>query len=249
MSTTTIGLVIIGLAAILLTGTSILFNKSINYSTRRMPAVERLKSARIAALEQGAKSGIVLGNHLWAIPYHGLGLHPLTILPNLTGGETMMKGSQEIYGGDGSLVVFARQILSGKYLQGYSEGLANPDEHVFLPGPTPLTFTAGILPVLSMKQTRSLFLSGSFGPESLLWSEAGLSNGAAVFAAAGSMTSQAVLYGAVRDILLGEEVYMLPGLLSPSSSNKGGWLTEDVLRIALILMLLLGAVLKLAGVL
>lgn len=243
------GWVIIGLSALLLLGTGILLKDRFDYSVRRMASIQALINARTAALERGQQMGVTLGHHLWAWPYHGLGLYPLVVLPTLTDPETMVDGSQGLYGSDGSLILFARQIISGRYREGYSEDLASPGAYVNLPGPTSLSFTAGLMSELCMYPYSSLLLMGSYGPESSLWAEAALSRGSHVFAAAGSLASQAVLYLIVRDILLGEEVFMLPGLLAPAVKHRAGWLTEDVLRIVLILALIAGALFKMVGVL
>jgi hypothetical protein len=70
-----------------------------------------------------------------------------------------------------------------------------------------------------------------------------------VFAAAGSVIAQAALFLNVRDLLIGEEVFMLPGLMEPTPPNQAGWLTEDILRAALMGLLIVAVILKVAGLL
>ncbi len=244
-----IGWVIIGLSAGLLFGLSFLIKDFDIYQIRWPAMISRLIASRASAIEQGKKRQVVLGHQLWSHTYPGLGLHTLSVLPDFLDPESVVDGGQSVSGGDGSLVVFARQMITGRYRDGFSLALQDASLESKLYGPTPLSFTAGFLPELGMDPQGSLALFGDYGPEAALWVEAARTRHGRVFAAAGSIDSQASLFMTVPDLLIGEEVYMLPGLLSPTSKNRAGWLTEDFVRIILILMIVFGAILKMVGVL
>jgi len=53
----------------------------------------------------------------------------------------------------------------------------------------------------------------------------------------------------VQDMLLGEEVFMLAPSLAGSQQSRTALVVEDLLRVALIVLLVTGAVLKMCGVL
>ena len=249
MTWTQIGWTIIALAAVLLAGFSLLFSRRYQYLARKNPAVTRLQDQRVIAVERGVGRQVVLGEGLWTHAYAGLGLHALMMLPGMVCPEDSVEGGQVISTGSGALVLFARQIVQGCYQDGFSPGLQDHILPISLPGPTPLSFTAGLLPDLSLQPPGSLAMFGSFGLSAPLWAEAAQIKGGHVFAAAGSITAQAALFLNVRDLLIGEEVFMLPGLIEPTAPNQAGWLTEDILRVSLMGLLIAAVILKMAGLL
>jgi hypothetical protein len=166
------------------------------------------------------------------------------VFSSLASDESTGDGGQIAAVGTGELAVFARQIVHGTYQDGFSSGLP-----VALHGPTPLSFVAGFLADLSSHPTGSVGLFGNFGQMGALLAEAALMQGGHAFAAAGSISAQAALFLNLRDLLIGEEIFMLPGLIEPSPGNQAGWATEDVLRLLLMGLLVVAAGLKMAGVL
>jgi hypothetical protein len=249
MTWTQIGWTIIALAAVLLAGLSLLVSRRYQYLARKNPAVRRLQDQRVIAVERGLGCQVVLGEALWTHAYPGLGLHALLMLPGMVSPEDSVEGGQVLSTGSGALMLFARQIVQGCYQDGFSPGLQERVLPVSLPGPTPLSFTAGLLPDLSLHPAGSLAMFGSFGLSAPLWAEAAQIKGGHVFAAAGSITAQAALFLNVRDLLIGEEIFMLPGLIEPTVPTQAGWLTEDILRAALMALLIVAAVMKMAGLL
>jgi len=249
MTWSLLGWVIILLAAILLALSGFLFKKKNVYHVRHLPAVKRLVISRITAIERGLKRHIILGHQFWSQTYPGLGLQALFTLPVLVNAESEGDGGQVVFVGDGSLLALARQITSGSYRDGFSERVNDSTQRVTLPGMTPLSFTAGFLPELVSQKPGSVALFGDYGPEAALWAAAASDRGGDVFAAAGSLESQAVLFLSVRDLLLGEEAFLMPGLIRTTPADQAGWFVEDILRVLLIALLIAGAALKLGGIL
>lgn len=243
------GWMLIALAAILLVLFHFLFQGKKGYSARRFSETEALMDSRVSAIEKGQCQQVVLGHHFWSRAYPGLGLHALSVLPSLVDTEIGADGGLTVSAGDGSLVVFARQIVQAAYQDGYSSALQPAGVKVALPGPTPLSFTAGLLPEMGRHSLGSLALFGNYGVEAALWAETAVLKGSQVFSAAATLDSQAALYVNVPNLLIGEEVFMLPGLLTATADNEVGWLTEDILRGLLMLLLVIAAILKMVGVL
>ena len=249
MNWSIVGWSVIGLSAILLTVFSILFKTKKPYQIRKLLPIESLKSSRVDAIEGGLQRTLVLGHDLFSRSYPGLGLSGLSNLPGFLDPETLVEGKMSIASSDGTLVLFARQIIENGYRDGFSRALTPTGVDTSLPGPTPFSFTAGWLSELGADPQQGLILTGKYGPEASLWSEVCISKNGFVFASAGTIASQATLYLHIKDLLLGENVFMLPGVLDPSAGKGAGWLAEDILRVLLILMLITGAILKLTGVL
>lgn len=243
-----IGLIIILLSAVLLPSLYLLLKRKDIYFPRNFPAIDLLKSNRTKSIERGLGRGVVLGHRLWSQPYPGLGLAALQALPIYDEMGVRFDGRQQITTSAGSLLLFTRQILSEQYIGGFSEDLHQKSESMIL-GVTPWSYTAGLLPELSAAPQGSLSLLGYFGPEAALWGGELDEYSGHIFAAGGTLAGQAALFLSVRDLILGESIYALPGLFHPTPLNKASLLTGDILRALLILALLVGVGLKLAGVL
>lgn len=249
MSWMVMGWIVIGSAAVLLIAFWILFRTHDFYAVRHSAAIQSLQSAQSGAIERGRSRQLVLGNQLNGWTYPGLGLHALACLPGFLSQESVVEGGLSVSSEDGELAVFARQIARQHYQQGYSLSLHKAGVQTILPGPTPWSLTAGLLSAGTRKIPGSTALLGYFGAEALLWSEAALGSGGDVFSAGGTLAGQSVLFLNVRDLLIGERVFMMPGKPGANRTALAGWLTEDVLRLLLIVGLVLGAVLKMVGVL
>ncbi len=249
MNWSIVGWGVIGAAAVLLAAFSILFKNKRTYRIRNIPEFDSLETSRIDAIEGSLRRTLVLGHRLFSPGYPGLGLNSLSHVPGFLDPETLADGNLEIATSEGTLAVFARQIIENAYRDGYSKDLTPNAVRSSLLGPTPLTFTAGLLSNLSATPQQGLTLTGSFGAEASLWSEICLSKNGYVFGSAGTITSQAALFLNVKDLLIGENTFVLPGLIDPSPGKTAGWFTEDILKITIILALITGAILKLVGVL
>lgn len=249
MTWTEIGWVIIALSTVLLIVFGLLFKASRSYRVQMRPAVKSFLDQRIASIERGRSRLVLLGDQFWARAYPGLELHALAGLSVLMDTEALADEGQIISTGSGELLLFARQIAYGRYQDGFSTALHTAWKAVSLPGPTAVSFLAGVLPEMGMDPPGSLGLFGHYGLAAPLFTESTLMRGGHVFSAAGSVTAQAALFLNVHDLLLGEEVFLLPGLLEPTPQNQAGWMAEDVLRAALIVLMIVAAVLKMAGVL
>jgi hypothetical protein len=242
-----VGWIFLGVSALILGVLTFLLRNKGQYAVRDDPAIQQLINARTVSIEAGVHQHVGLGQNFWSRTYPGLGLYALDILPQLTSLEMLSSPGTAVSAGDPSLLIIARQILHNQYRNGFSLDLsiASPE----LPGPTPLSYTAGLLAEMGNYRHGSLALSGNYGVEALLFSEAQSVRQGYFFSASGNLTSQAVLFSSVRDLMIGESIYMLKGLLQPSASAQAGWLTEDLLRVLLIGFILIAVVLKMAGVL
>lgn len=249
MTPSLVGWILILISTLLLIFFTFWFKNRNGYFIRRIAGIKALKNARVAAIEGGKPQHFILGSQLFSQAYPGLGLSGLTGFSSYVDEETGIDGGLKVSGSDGSLVVLARQIVHNRYQNGFSTMLQHPGSRANLYGPSPLSFTAGLMSEFGFRPPHAVSLLGNYGSESLLWIEAAASMGGHVFAAAGTIASQAALFMRVHDLLLGEEVYLVSGLLDPSPANRASWLTEDIVRVILMVLLVVGAVLKMVGIL
>lgn len=244
-----IGWILIGLSAVLLIGLSFFFKNRGGYTVREVPGIQQLLSARATALEKGNKLHLGLGQRMWSGLYPGSGLYSLSILPKYLDREIRNSGAMRVSSGDGVLTVLARQIIQNQYDDGYSFLLDQNPVKSDLPGPTPASSTTGLLNLLSFEKVSSLTLVGNYGLESVLFSEALHTNGGAFFSAVGNLTSQAALYPSIKDLLIGENIFLLPVAFSGKDGTQPAWITEDILRIVVMILMVAAVVLKLVGLL
>lgn len=249
MTPSLVGWILILISTMLLIGFTFWFKSRDGYRARRVAGIKALQNARVAAIEGGKPQHFILGSQLFSQAYPGLGLSGLTGFSSYLDEETGIGGGLTVSGSDGSLVVLARQIVHNRYQNGFSAGLEHPGTSANLYGPSQLSFTAGLMSEFGIHPPHAVSLFGNYGPESLLWVEAASSRGEDVFAAAGTVSSQAALFMRVPDLFLGEEVFLVNGLMNPSPANRAAWLTEDLVRVILMVLLVAGAVMKMVGIL
>lgn len=247
MNWSLVGWIFLGLSALTLGVLTFLFHNKGKYVVRDNPAIQQLLKARTVSIETGVHQQVGLGQNFWSRIYPGLGLYGLSALPQLTTLEMLSSKGSTVSAGDPSLIVIARQILHNQYRDGFSFDLSI--EIPELPGPTPFSYTAGLLAEMGNYRHGSLALLGNYGVEALLFSEAQSVRQGYIFSASGNLASQAVLFSSVRDLMIGEDIFMLKGLLQPSSRAQAGWMTEDLLRVLLIAFILIAVILKMVGVL
>lgn len=243
MSWAILGWALIGFSAIILVLLSFLMRRKNLYKTRKATSIDEIFAAQSGAIERGQPRLISLGDQLWERTYPGLGLHALTLLPKLVDEENALTEGTYVSGGDGSLATLARQIINNRYHDGFSMMLSRSKAQTIMPGTGRISYAVGLLSEIEHQGYGSVALFGNFGPEAVLWTEAVQNKGGYVFAGAGSLSSQAALLINVKDLMIGESLF------STSVPDATGVMTEDVLRLILILGLVVGVILKLAGVL
>ncbi len=248
MSLVIVGLLVILTAALLIFILGWMLDRRAFFHPRRFNALQKMKKARTSAIEQGIFRHVVMGQKFYSAGYPGLGFLPFSSLSWFGRSDSMADGGQQISAGSSPLFLMARQVLEGSYQGGFSTALQTQSP-IIVPGLTSLSYTAGLMPILLSRTHGSLSLFGDYGPEAALWADSVSDENAHVFAAAGTLAAQAVLYLMIQDVLIGEEIFAVPADLSPTPFNLASLQTQDVLRVLLILALILGAVLKLTGVL
>jgi hypothetical protein len=118
-----------------------------------------------------------------------------------------------------------------------------------LTGLTPFSYAAGTIPVLRDEHISANILLGSFGVEAALLADASERENGFLMAASDSLPAQAVLYASAREPLIGEELYAVSEYVNHTPMHAASLSVQDILRWVIIASMLLGAILKLAGVL
>jgi hypothetical protein len=113
---------------------------------------------------------------------------------------------------------------------------------------TPFSYAAGTLPVILDEGTSTHILAGHFGSEAALLTDAAERNQGLILAGSDNLSAQAVLYAGAQEPLVGEELYAAGAYISADSVHAASVHAQDILRWVLVLAILAGVVLKLAGI-
>jgi hypothetical protein len=209
---------------------------------RPILAMQRLRRAIGLAVEDGSRLHVSLGESSIISPTNASALAGLSTLERIGALSSVSDRPPVSTSGDGTLAVLSQDTLRAAYR------IANvPDQYdpaqARLSGPTPFSYVAGTLPVIYDEHVSANILIGNFGPEVALLAEAADRENEFILAGSDTIAAQAVLYGTAREPLIGEELFAVPAYLQAGPIYQAGLRAQDILRWALIIALLVGAIL------
>jgi hypothetical protein len=105
------------------------------------------------------------------------------------------------------------------------------------------------MPVIRDEQVTSNIVIGNFGAEAGLITEAAEQTHACLLAGSDSITGQAVLFASAQDPLIGEELFAGGAYLQAGGMHTASLHAQDTLRLVAGGLMIVGAILKLIGVL
>lgn len=242
-----IGLVVVLVAAGLLLGLTFVRRKSPPVF-REIPAFTSLKRAIGISVENGTRLHVSLGRGGLQTPEAAPGLAGLAMLRHLAEQTSASDKPPVVTSGAADLSILSRDTLQAGYNAAGAEELYDPSTGR-LTGLTPFSFAAGAIPAMRDEDVSANVFIGHFGPEvALLTDTADRTNSPAV-AAAVDLTAQSVIYASVDEPLVGEELFAAGAYSNAGSAHQASLQVQDILRWAIILVLLGGSALKLIGIL
>jgi hypothetical protein len=150
--------------------------------------------------------------------------------------------------GDGLVTILSQDTLQSTYRSLATEQRYDPT-NARLTGLTPMAYAAGTMPAIHDEHISTNVLAGHFGAEIALLTEAGERNQSLTVAGSDSIPAQAVLYATTGEPLLGEELYAAGAYLGAGDAHIASLGMQDILRWVLVVIILIGAILKLLGIL
>lgn len=240
-----IGLVLVLVTAGLLLGLTFIGRRSAP-TFREIAAFTRLKRAIGISVEDGTRLHISLGRSGLQTPNGASGLAGLAMLRHLVEQTSASDKPPVVTSGAGDLSILTRDTLQAGYIAAGAEDIYDPTTGR-LTGLTPFSFAAGAIPSMRDENVSSNVFIGHFGSEvALLTDTADRTNSPAV-AAAVDPAAQAILYASVEEPLIGEELFAAGAYSNAGPAHQASLQVQDILRLVIILVLLGGSVLKLAG--
>ncbi len=218
------------------------------FTFRKIPAFSRIQHSVRLLVENGSRLHFSLGNASMLGTDGASALVGLALLRRL--GEITSLGDRPPIATTGNAVL---NLLAQDTLRAAHNAVMPEDPfdmtNARLTGFTPFSYAAGVMASTQKENISSSVLIGNFGSEVGLLAEAASSQGVTVISASDNLIAQAVLYVTSSDMLVGEELFAAGAYNQAGSAHAASLIVQDVLRWLIILALLAGAGLKLAGLL
>ncbi len=213
---------------------------------RDLPAFTRLRRAVGLAVEMGTRFHVSLGRGNFLGTENAAAFAGLSMLDRISRAASISDRPPLTTVGEGTLVMLAQDTARSAYRALGVESQYDPNSGQ-LTGLTPFSYAAGVIPLIQDSQVSANLLSGHFGSEAALIADAAERSGSVVIGGTESLPGQAVLYAAAQEPLIGEEVFAGGAYLGAGVVHEASLRVQDVFRWLIIVLILLGAVLKITG--
>lgn len=215
---------------------------------RRIEAFDHLPATIGEAVESGRRLHLSLGSGVIGQADTAATLAGLTAATQVAAQAVVSDKPPIITSADGSAMLLAQDALKAVYRQQnaaerFDAGAAR------VAGLSPISFNAALAPLVSDEAVAGNVVVGAVGPEAVLVAEAGRRAGVPTLAGSDNLAAQAAFLAAAEDTLLGEDLFAAGAYLGQSSAHVASLRAQDVLRVILIVVILLGVTAKTLGVL
>ena len=218
------------------------------FTMRGIQAFSHFRREVDLAVEAGKRLHISLGRGNINDLQGGSALTGLTILDCCARAASNSDRPPITTSGDGVVTILSQDTLQSTYRSLATEQRYDP-ANARLTGLTPMAYAAGAMPAIHDEHVSANILAGHFGIEIALLTEAGERNQSLTVAGSDSIPAQAVLYATTDEPLLGEELYAAGAYLGANSAHTASLRMQDIIRWVLVVAIIIGAILKLLGIL
>ncbi len=244
---TWIGLGLVFLVAMLMVAFRVALQARPGRELRLIRPYHRLQRALGEAVEAGQRLHLTIGHGEMTGPRSAAGIIGLTAGERISRVAAVADRPPVVSAGTGPLGLLAQGTLRAAF----HESQAAERFHLDLAqiaGLTPYAYAAGAMLISSEPHTATTVLLGSFGPEAALIADAAELQDELVVAGTDHVPTQAVLYAAAEEPLIGEEVFAAGAYLGSDPLHNASLQAQDVARWLIIGAILLGGLLKILGV-
>jgi hypothetical protein len=212
---------------------------------RAIPAYSRLHQALSQSVEGGERLHLSIGRGTLAGPQSAAGFAGLELVEWLSRFGLLADRPPLVTSGEGALAILTQDLLSAQ--SGRRQVQFDPID-ARLTGITPLSYAAGSMVLSQEGPVAATMLLGHFGSEAALIAEAGERAGHLTAGGTDDLAGQAVLYAGLQAPVIGEETFAAGAYIGAGPAEVASLFAQDALRWILILAIIAGAMLKLAGV-
>lgn len=214
---------------------------------RSIAAYTRLQRALGEAVEAGQRLHLTIGRGKITDMQSAAGLMGLVVAERISRVAAVADRPPVVTSGTGPLGLLSQGVTRGTFAESglserYHPALAQ------ISGLTPYAYAAGTMVLAGDPANAAMVILGSVGPEAALIADAGETEGRLVVAGTDHVPTQAVLYAAAAEPLIGEELFAAGAYLGAEPFHNASLQAQDVLRWVLIVAMVAGGLLKLLGV-
>jgi hypothetical protein len=221
---------------------------------RRWPVVLRplrgfdeLSTAIERAVEAGERVHLSLGTGSVIGSDSAPALAGLAMLSRIATATTMSDKPVVVTAGDGAMALLAQDTLRVAYERARASERYQSTSGRML-GPTPFSYIASLPILIETEDVSVHLLAGSYGAEGALAADFGEQREAFVLAGTDDAQSQSLLYVTAEYPLIGEEVFAGGAYLNVGPFHIASLRTQDVVRMVIVALILLGTILSTLGV-
>ena len=214
---------------------------------RKIPPIARFKRAIGLSVEDGSQVHVSLGSPDLTEPASTSALVGLSTLHRVGQLSSTSDQPPVCTSGDGGFALLSKDVLHGVAVETNTHEAYDANRG-WLTGITPFSYALGAMEVIADPGVKTNILVGNFGPEAALLSTAAEKRQSFTLNASHSLVGQAIFMATSRDVLLGEELYAVPAYLAYRPAHIASLRVQDILRFLVGGALLLGALLKVLGV-
>jgi hypothetical protein len=214
---------------------------------RGIQAFVRLKRGIGMAVEAGQRLHLTLGHGGLVGQSSAPTLVGLSLLQRIARATSVSDRPPVVTSGEAAQALLSQDTLQSAYRAIGAEGQFDPDA-AQLSGLTPFSYAAGTLPIVYDQQVSLNIMAGSFGSEVALIADAAERTGSVSLGGSENLSAQAVLYAAAQETLVGEELFAAGAYAQAGPMHVASLKAQDFVRWLLVGALLVGAALKLLGV-
>lgn len=241
-----IGLGLVIVTAGLLLGLTFLRRKS-TPTFREIPAFTRLKRAIGSSVEDGTRLHVTLGRGGLQTPRGAAALAGLAMLRHVAEQTSVSDKPPIVTSGAADLAILSQDTLQAGYIAAGAQDIYNSTTGR-LTGLTPFSYAAGAIPSMRDENVSANVLIGHFGPEVALMTDTAERTNCSAVASTDEPTAQALLFASTDEPLIGEELFAAGAYNNAGPAHGASLQVQDILRWAIVLILLGGSALKLVGI-
>jgi hypothetical protein len=242
-----VALVIVVLAVLALLVNLVIQRKRTSSGFKIVPAITAIPAFQHEAAEKGKRLTFGLGDGFSNRSVSLSSLVGLSVWHDTSARAVFNDQPTQAVSGNGALTMISQMVLRGVYQDAVAVELFRP-EQVLLGGVSEAASVAGLLPEVNRADNSAVVMIGSFTPLAGLAVNLAASKHLPTVAMADTLSAQATFFITTPLATLGEDFYGAELSLSRQPGASAQLRAQDWLRAAAIIALLIGALLKLTGV-
>ena len=212
------------------------------------PAKEAVENLLHVSSEQGKRLVVGLGQNLTNASFDLSGASGLSLQRALLKRSLFNDHPLQSFSGDGVLACLSRMAVHGAYRGALASELFDGSLSQ-MSGTSHMAYTASLANYIPDTSNAGLLLAGQMSPVILLALDQADRHSLPAISAIASLSGQAAGFFGSSVNLMGEDVFNAEGKLAQRKASLASLSAQDWLRITISIGLLLGAILKMGGVL